>query len=91
MQAAVAAGHPATVAAGLEILEEGGSAADTAVAAGLASCVAETLMTGLLGGGHAIHWDGREAVNLDCFVTVPSGGCPGRGSSSPRSCSRVRA
>ncbi|MBA2332620.1 MAG: gamma-glutamyltransferase, partial [Actinobacteria bacterium] len=64
---------PATVAAGIEILEEGGSAADAAVAACLASCVAETVMTGLLGGGHAIHWDGREAVNLDCFVTVPSG------------------
>ena len=73
MQAAVAAGHPATVAAGIEILEEGGSAADAAVAACLASCVAETVMTGLLGGGHAIHWDGREALNLDCFVTVPSG------------------
>jgi gamma-glutamyltranspeptidase/glutathione hydrolase len=71
--AAVAAGHPATVSAGVEILEDGGSAADAAVAAGLASCVAETVMTGLLGGGHAIHWDGREAVNLDCFVTVPTG------------------
>ena len=30
-------------------------------------------MTGLLGGGHAIYWDGRRAVNLDCFVTVPHG------------------
>ena len=30
-------------------------------------------MTGLLGGGHAIYWDGRHAVNLDCFVTVPHG------------------
>ena len=60
LPAGVAAGHPATVAAGLEILEEGGSAADAAVAASLASCVAETVMTGLLGGGHAIHWDGRE-------------------------------
>ena len=30
-------------------------------------------MTGLLGGGHAIYWDGRRAVNLDCFVTVPRG------------------
>ena len=58
----VAAGHPATVAAGLEILEDGGSAADAAVAACLASCVAETVMTGLLGGGHAIYWDGRRAL-----------------------------
>jgi gamma-glutamyltranspeptidase / glutathione hydrolase len=73
LPAGVAAGHPATVAAGLEILEEGGSAADAAVAASLASCVAETVMTGLLGGGHAIHWDGQEAWNLDCFVDVPSG------------------
>jgi gamma-glutamyltranspeptidase/glutathione hydrolase len=73
MQAAVAAGHPATAAAGVEILEDGGSAADATVAATLASCVAETVMTGFLGGGHAIYWDGsrRRARNLDCFVTVP--------------------
>ena len=71
--AGVAAGHPATVAAGIEILEEGGSAADAAVAASLASCVAETLMTGLLGGGHAVYFDGEAAWNLDCFVDVPSG------------------
>jgi gamma-glutamyltranspeptidase/glutathione hydrolase len=69
----VAAGHPATVAAGIEVLEEGGTAADAAVAACLASCVAETVMTGLLGGGHALHWDGRDALCLDCFVDVPSG------------------
>jgi gamma-glutamyltranspeptidase/glutathione hydrolase len=72
LRAGVAAGHPATVEAGVEILEDGGSAADAAVAACLASCVAETVMTGLLGGGHAIHWDGGEAVLLDCFVDVPS-------------------
>jgi gamma-glutamyltranspeptidase/glutathione hydrolase len=73
MSAAVASGHPATTAAGVEILEEGGSAADAAVAATLASCVAETVMTGLLGGGHAIYWDAetRQARNLDCFVAVP--------------------
>ncbi len=61
------------MAAGIEILEEGGTAADAAVAACLASCVAETVMTGLLAGGHTIYWDGREAWNLDCFVDVPSG------------------
>ena len=73
MQAAVAAGHPATTAAGIEILEEDGSAADAAVAATLASCVAETVMTGLLGGGHAIYVDGPSGRvrNLDCFVAVP--------------------
>src|SRR5829696_1476056 len=73
MLAGVAGGHPATVEAGIEILADGGTAADAAVAAALASCVAETVMTGLLGGGFAIHWDGREARSLDCFVDVPSG------------------
>src|SRR6266540_6545349 len=79
MQVGVAAGHPATTAAGMEILTEGGSAADAAVAACLASCVAETVMTGLLGGGHAIHFDAASgrARNLDCFVAVPGlGGEP---------------
>jgi len=73
VRAAIAAGHPATAEAGLEVLADGGTAADAAVAAALASCVAETVMTGLLGGGHAIVWDGRRARNLDCFVAVPSG------------------
>ena len=73
MSAAIAAGHPATVEAGVEILHEGGTAADVAVAASLASCVAETLMTGLLGGGHAIYYDAASgrAENLDCFVAMP--------------------
>jgi gamma-glutamyltranspeptidase/glutathione hydrolase len=72
---AIAAGHPATADAGAEILAAGGSAADAAVAAALASCVAETIMTGLLGGGHAIYFDaaGGTTRNLDCFVSVPSG------------------
>jgi gamma-glutamyltranspeptidase / glutathione hydrolase len=75
LPASVAAGHPATAQAGLEILDDGGTAADAAVAASLASCVAETIMTGLLGGGHGIYFDATRgrARNLDCFVTVPSG------------------
>src|SRR5438067_2978747 len=80
MQAAVAAGHPATTAAGIEILADGGSAAEAAVAACLASCVAETVMTGLLGGGHAIYFDAASgrARNLDCFVAVPGLGAERR-------------
>jgi gamma-glutamyltranspeptidase/glutathione hydrolase len=73
VQPGVAAGHAATAAAGVEILDEGGTAADAAVAACLASCVAETVMTGLLGGGHAVYLDAeRGAVrNLDCFCAAP--------------------
>jgi gamma-glutamyltranspeptidase/glutathione hydrolase len=73
MRAAVAAGHPATCEVGIEILEAGGSAADAAVAASLASCVAETVMTGLLGGGHAIVYEATsgKARSLDFFVAVP--------------------
>jgi gamma-glutamyltranspeptidase/glutathione hydrolase len=78
--ASIAAGHPATVEAGAEILEEGGSAADAAVAASLASCVAETVMTGLLGGGHAIYYEAASGriENLDCFVAVPGLGAERR-------------
>src|SRR5256884_6025506 len=78
--AAVAAGHPATVEAGVEILEAGGSAADVAVAASLASCVAETLMTGLLGGGHAIYYEAAsgQSENLDFFVGMPGLGAERR-------------
>ena len=73
--AGVAAGHPATAEVGAEILADGGSAADAAVAACLASGVAETVMTGLLGGGHGIYFDAASgsAHLLDCFVAVPSG------------------
>ena len=79
MIAGVAAGHPATAAAGVEILAEGGTAADAAVAACLASCVAETVMTGLLGGGHAIYFDAATgaARNLDFFCAAPGLGEPG--------------
>jgi gamma-glutamyltranspeptidase / glutathione hydrolase len=78
MKAGVAAGHPATAEAGAQILAAGGSAADAAVAASLASCVAETVMTGLLGGGHAVYFDASSGVveNLDCFVAVPGLGAP---------------
>jgi gamma-glutamyltranspeptidase/glutathione hydrolase len=78
--AGVAAGHPATAAAGLRILQQGGSAADAAVAATFASCVAETVMTGLGGGGHAIVWNAarHEGHLIDFFVNVPGRGAEAR-------------
>jgi gamma-glutamyltranspeptidase / glutathione hydrolase len=74
----IAAGHPATADAGFEILAEGGTAADAAVAASLASCVAETVMTGIAGGGYALWWDGDTAQLLDFFVAAPGLGEPTR-------------
>ena len=73
MRAGVAAHHAQTAQAGAEILADGGSAADAAVGATFASCVAETTMTGLGGGGHAIVWDAKrgQAECFDFFVTVP--------------------
>jgi gamma-glutamyltranspeptidase/glutathione hydrolase len=69
---AVAAGHPATAEAGAEILADGGTAADAVVAMALASCVAETVMSGLLAGCHAISFDGSRPANLDGFAAVPA-------------------
>ncbi len=72
MRAGVAAGHPATAAAGAEILADGGTAADAVVAMALASCVAETVMSGLLAGCHAIAFDGTRVAQLDGFAAVPA-------------------
>ena len=73
MKAGVAAGHPATAEVGAEILADGGTAADSVVAMALASCVAETVMSGLLSGCHAAVFDGSRVMNLDGFAAVPSG------------------
>jgi gamma-glutamyltranspeptidase/glutathione hydrolase len=68
----VAAGHPATAEVGAEILADGGTAADAVVAMALASCVAETVMSGLLAGCHAIAFDGSRVMGLDGFAAIPS-------------------
>ncbi len=69
----IAAGHSATAAAGREVLQAGGNAADAAVAAGFAACVAEPLLTGLGGGGFALVHDAqsRQQTLLDFFIAMP--------------------
>jgi gamma-glutamyltranspeptidase/glutathione hydrolase len=69
----VAAGHSATVEAGIRALRMGGTAADAAVAATLGSCVAESIFTGLGGGGFATYYDAasREVTCLDFFCATP--------------------
>jgi gamma-glutamyltranspeptidase / glutathione hydrolase len=71
--AGVAAGHPATAEVGLRILAAGGSAADAAVAATFACCVAESVLTGVGGGGFATFYEAatRRVTCLDFFCSVP--------------------
>src|SRR4051794_35770700 len=71
----VAAGHPITAEAGARVLREGGNAVDAAVAAVLASWVAEPLLTGPGAGGYLlVAGAGEEPVLLDFFVEAPGRG-----------------
>ena len=72
---AVAAGHPATAAAGAAVLRAGGNAVDAAVAAVLTSFVAEPLLTGL-GPRAATCWSCRPAARRCCSTSSsrPPGG-----------------
>lgn len=76
VQPAVAAADIATAAVGARVLDGGGNAADAAVAAALAACAAETIYTGLAGGGFAVFLDAATgaATVVDFFVTVPGAG-----------------
>jgi gamma-glutamyltranspeptidase/glutathione hydrolase len=79
----VAAGHPSTARAGADILAAGGSAVDAGVAMMLVSCAAETIFTGLGGGGFAVVFDAETGTAhcVDFFVAVPGlgGRSPGAG------------
>ena len=68
---------------GADILAAGGSAADAAAAMTLASCVAETVFTGIAGGGFATYYEAAsgETTCVDFFVAVP--GLGGRRSVPP--------
>src|SRR5690242_21493697 len=71
----VAAGHPVTAEAGAQVLRDGGNAVDAAVAAVLASWVAEPLLTGPGAGGYLlVAGAGEEPTLLDFFVEAPGRG-----------------
>ncbi len=73
LPACVAAGTSVTAEVGADLLRAGGSAADAAAAMVLASCVAETVFTGLSGGGYATYYEAatKTVHCLDFFVAVP--------------------
>ncbi|CAH0206756.1 gamma-glutamyltransferase [Roseomonas sp. CECT 9278] len=68
----VAAGHPLAAQAGLDVLREGGSATDAAIAVQMVLTLVEPQSSGIGGGGFLLHlhgatgritaWDGREAA-----------------------------
>jgi gamma-glutamyltranspeptidase/glutathione hydrolase len=79
MKGAIAAGHPLTADAGARVLAEGGNAVDACVAAGFASWVAESPLTGPGGGGFMLVHRARDQTTrlIDFFVTVPGLGLDG--------------
>ncbi|MGO1973714.1 MAG: gamma-glutamyltransferase [Propionibacteriaceae bacterium] len=79
----VSAAHPVTARTGADILRAGGSAVDAGVAMMLVSCSAESIFTGLGGGGFATTFEADTATVrvVDFFVAVPGlgGRTPGPG------------
>ncbi|RKD76262.1 gamma-glutamyltransferase 1 [Sinobaca qinghaiensis] len=73
----VSAGHPDAVDAGMEVLEQGGNAADAAIAAAYAVSVVEPFASGIGGGGSVlIHEQGEEPQAYDYREVVPETGIP---------------
>jgi gamma-glutamyltranspeptidase / glutathione hydrolase len=73
MRGAVAAGHPITAEVGAQILRRGGNAVDACIAAGVASWVVESPLTGPAAGGFMLVHRARDHSSrlLDFFVAVP--------------------
>lgn len=69
---AIAAGHPKTAEAGVEILRQGGNVFDAVVASALAACVAEPTLTSLGGGGFLLaHTADNRNTLFDFFAQTP--------------------
>ena len=72
IRGAVAAGHHKTAAAGIEMFRNGGNAFDAAVAAILASFVAEPMLTSAAGGGFLLaHTKENNNILFDFFTQTP--------------------
>ncbi|ABQ69011.1 gamma-glutamyltransferase [Rhizorhabdus wittichii RW1] len=76
----VAAAEPRAAAAGQEILREGGSAADAAMAIMLVLTVTEPMSSGIGGGGFLVHHDAKTGaiLTIDGRETAPASAGPDR-------------
>ena len=74
----VAAAHPLAVEAGREILREGGSAVDAAIAVQLVLTLVEPQSSGIGGGGFLLHYDaaGHKLESYDGRETAPASATP---------------
>jgi gamma-glutamyltranspeptidase/glutathione hydrolase len=73
----VAAKHPLAAEAGVQVLRRGGSAVDAAIATSFVSGVVEPYMSGIGGGGLALHWlAGQQPVALHCGMRAPASATP---------------
>ena len=69
---AVAAAHPLAAQAGLQMLREGGSAVDAAVAVQMVLTLVEPQASGIGGGAFLLSWDGRTVQAFDGRETAPA-------------------
>ncbi|EYR65178.1 hypothetical protein N866_10130 [Actinotalea ferrariae CF5-4] len=81
----VSSGHPLATRAGMEVLEQGGTAVDAAIAAAFADAVMQPASSGIGGGGativvsdgEAVNYDYREVVNAAGVIPPTGTGIPG--------------
>lgn len=69
---AVATANPLASQAGLEILRQGGSAVDAAIAAQLVLTLVEPQSSGIGGGAFLMHFDGQRVQSFDGRETAPA-------------------
>ncbi len=68
----VAAANPLAVEAGYQILRQGGSAIDAAIATQLVLTLVEPQSSGIGGGAFLVHYDGKQTQAFDGRETAPS-------------------
>lgn len=68
----VVAGHPLASAAGMEMLREGGTALDAAIAVQAVLTLVEPQSSGIGGGAFLLHWDGGAITAWDGRETAPA-------------------
>lgn len=68
----VAAANPLATEAGYQMLKQGGSAVDAAIATQLVLTLVEPQSSGIGGGAFLLHWDGKKVRAFDGRETAPA-------------------